>query len=63
MSRDELAARVVVSLAPHLDHGPRNYADGSFREWPDTLVVAAFGVADAFETERKRRLTEPEGVK
>lgn len=47
MTRDELAARLLVKLLPN--NMP-----------PTELVVLVFDVADAFELERKRRLTEPE---
>lgn len=63
MTRDELAARLFVEMA-------REYRHAFLRDFPclddagrRALAEDVFDLADAFEAERKRRLTEPEGVK
>lgn len=63
MTRDELAARLfVVSIQAQteafLAH-PMTCGDPV--ELEDDLARLALDYADAFEAERKRRLTEPEG--
>lgn len=75
MSRDELAARLFVGLmsalqANHLENERHNStASAGAKVFSDEPIFLAqpvaresFEMADAFEAERKRRLTEPEQV-
>lgn len=61
MTRDELAARLFVSLIEDERSAITGFLDKSERlGWVSETAAEAFEWADAFEAERKRRLTEPD---
>lgn len=61
MIRDELAARLLVAMVEAAECWPQYVGEPLGELETNGLARHAFALADAFEAERKRRLTEPEG--